>query len=52
MSDSIKLAEITTIVYYLSELQKLNLITPSIGKSYPDNPTDKEQFIITAKYNN
>ena len=46
MSDPKKLAELTAAVYYLSELQKFNLITPSIGKSYPDNPADKEQELL------
>ena len=51
MSDSIRLAQITAIVYYyLQELQKLNLITPSIGKSYPDDSTNREYLIIHNSY--
>ena len=50
MSVSIKLTKLSTVLYYLSKLQSNNLITPSIGKSFPDNIQDKEQQIIHKSY--
>ena len=50
LSDAKKLAKVTAIVYYLSELQKLNLITPSIGISYPNDTTNEEKLIIHRSY--
>ena len=46
----IKLAKLMAINYYLTELKKLNLVTPSIGKSYPVNPTNEESMIIHKTY--
>ena len=50
MSDAKKLARVTAIVCYLSMLQKLNLVTPSIGLPYPKDITNKEQLIIHTSY--
>ena len=46
MSDTRKLAKVTAIVYYLSELQKLNLITPSIGLPYPNDTKSVVNVLI------
>lgn len=41
-----KLAKLMARNYYLTELKKVNLVTPSIGKSYPPHPVDEESMII------
>ena len=50
MSKSTELARVTAIVFYLSELQRLNLVTPSIGMSHPADVLDKEQLIRHNSY--
>ena len=50
MSNSKKLAELSAKVYYLSELQKHNLITPSIGIPYPRDITKIDEFLVHSSY--
>ena len=41
-----KLAKLMAVNYYLTELKKLCLVTPSNGKSYPQHPVNEESMII------
>ena len=45
-----QLAHLTAIVFYLNELQKHNLITPSIARPYPKTPTDVESLLLHKCY--
>ena len=42
---STELAKLTATFFYLNELQKLNMVTPSIARPYPKTPIDDERLI-------
>ena len=39
---SVELAKLTSKFFYLNELQKLNMVTPSIARPYPIRPISDE----------
>ena len=43
---SIELARLTSKFFYLNELQKLSMVTPSIAKPYPLRPISEERRIV------
>ena len=47
---SVHRATLTATLWYLSELQKKNLITPSIAKPFPTDPMDEEKLILHKAY--
>lgn len=49
---SVKLAKLTATYFYLNELQKLNLVTPSIAKPHPGPVVLKEALILHKCYRN
>ena len=46
MDVSIKLAKLSAVLFYLNQLHKLNLVTPSIGRPFPYSENDVEKQII------
>jgi len=42
---SIELAKLSATFFYLNELQKLRMVTPSIAKPYPNRPISEERKI-------
>ena len=42
---SVELARLSATLFYLNELQKVNMVTPSIARPYPVQPVSEERFI-------
>ena len=47
---SVQLAKFTAIYFYLNELQKLNLVTPSLTRPFPTQPVTPEKLLIHQAY--
>ena len=47
---SAQLAKLTAVHFYLNELQKYNLITPSIARPFPSLPINDEKLIVHQSY--
>ena len=44
--DGVKLAKRMAVNYYLTTMKSFNLVTPSIGRSFPRHPIDNEKKSI------
>ena len=46
----VRFAKLSAIYFYLNELQKRNLITPSISRPYPCLPITNEKLVVHSAY--